>query len=285
MTPPDLLTGEKLQALCEVTVTTHHIDAFHASLPSDVRRVFLEDINNTHTLNVTSVFVYTDLLPVFLERFIFARPVILVSHNGDGAVDETFRHHADRADIKHWFAQNALLVHPKVTPVPIGIANAQWPHGDLDTVSAVMAEPAPADDEKPINVLGNFDVRTNFRVRARIAMDLMSINVPFVLPVLSYKEYLREVKAAKFVVCPEGNGVCTHRLAETILMGSVPVVSSRQREYYLRMGLFTVAVDDYTRTLDIVGSAVVPASRLVAPLTLSFWRDKMHTITIQHGHP
>ena len=36
--------------------------------------------------------------------------------------------------------------------------------------------------------------------------------------------FLREIKAHSFVLCPRGNGIDTHRLWETLYMGSIPIV-------------------------------------------------------------
>lgn len=37
-------------------------------------------------------------------------------------------------------------------------------------------------------------------------------------------KYLRDIKYSKFVFCPRGNGIDTHRLWETLYMGSIPIV-------------------------------------------------------------
>jgi len=36
--------------------------------------------------------------------------------------------------------------------------------------------------------------------------------------------FLREIKSHYFVLCPRGNGIDTHRLWETLYMGSIPIV-------------------------------------------------------------
>lgn len=36
--------------------------------------------------------------------------------------------------------------------------------------------------------------------------------------------FLKDIKSSKFVFCPRGNGVDTHRIWETLYMGSVPIV-------------------------------------------------------------
>jgi hypothetical protein len=38
------------------------------------------------------------------------------------------------------------------------------------------------------------------------------------------KLFLQEIRSSKFVLCPRGNGVDTHRLWETLYMGSIPIV-------------------------------------------------------------
>jgi hypothetical protein len=38
------------------------------------------------------------------------------------------------------------------------------------------------------------------------------------------KKYLREIKSSKFVLCPRGNGIDTHRIWESLYMGSIPIV-------------------------------------------------------------
>jgi hypothetical protein len=38
------------------------------------------------------------------------------------------------------------------------------------------------------------------------------------------KIFLRDLRSSKFVFCPRGNGIDTHRLWETLYMGSIPIV-------------------------------------------------------------
>ncbi len=37
-------------------------------------------------------------------------------------------------------------------------------------------------------------------------------------------QYLRDIKFSKFVFCPRGNGIDTHRIWESLYMGSIPIV-------------------------------------------------------------
>ena len=40
------------------------------------------------------------------------------------------------------------------------------------------------------------------------------------------KEFLKDIRNHEFVLCPRGNGVDTHRLWETLYMGSIPIVKN-----------------------------------------------------------
>ena len=41
----------------------------------------------------------------------------------------------------------------------------------------------------------------------------------------TYARYLTSILEHKFVLCPEGNGVDTHRLWETLYLGRIPIVT------------------------------------------------------------
>lgn len=47
------------------------------------------------------------------------------------------------------------------------------------------------------------------------------------------KSFLREMKSSKFVVCPRGNGVDTHRMWEALYMGSIPIVKYEDNTHHL----------------------------------------------------
>jgi hypothetical protein len=63
--------------------------------------------------------------------------------------------------------------------------------------------------------------------------------------------YLDEVANSDFVACPRGNGIDTHRLWETIYLGSIPIVLKQHMPVKgLDMHLPILVVDDWSRILD-----------------------------------
>ena len=56
----------------------------------------------------------------------------LVTHNSDINFDaQQIDYVLDLfPNINNWYTQNLVLEHPKVNPIPIGIANPKWSHGN-----------------------------------------------------------------------------------------------------------------------------------------------------------
>ena len=60
------------------------------------------------------------------------------------------------------------------------------------------------------------------------------------------KKFLIDVKSSKFVFCPRGNGIDTHRLWETLYMGSIPIVKY-ERSHHLFTDLPILFIDDWSK--------------------------------------
>jgi hypothetical protein len=58
------------------------------------------------------------------------------------------------------------------------------------------------------------------------------------LPMVTAKEHVERLAKYKYCLCPEGNGVDTHRLWEALLLGSIPIVKNTA---------FTRVIQHYTR--------------------------------------
>jgi hypothetical protein len=63
--------------------------------------------------------------------------------------------------------------------------------------------------------------------------------------------FLSKCRMNSFVVCPEGNGIDTHRLWETLYMGGVPIVSSNSYMNGLYRRLPVVVLDDWRQLNEV----------------------------------
>ena len=300
----EVISGERLQALADVAVITAEKRAFHGSLPEMKLAAFSPDLapepaGLAALRGATSIFVYSDLIEPFLSRILplLETPVVLITHNGDTGVDERHRAALNDPKIIHWFAQNAKLDHPKLTALPIGIANAQWRHGDAPALTRVTAQVIP----KRGGLYVNFEVGTNPKVRGpllaalaekpfaimgreRTPMSYLNqglaalIGKPFVNKGKSkpYEVYLADMAKWRFTISPPGNGIDCHRTWEALYLGVIPVATPAAGGLYEYLPVI-ITEDLAGVTMEGLEAAF---GRLEGPfawekLTLSYWRDRI----------
>lgn len=184
------------------------------------------------------VFVKTDW--EFLERFFkhqhprIAHPYILVTHNSDHSCPGPFRNYLDDPKLLAWFGQNIEApAHPKLHPIPIGVANRCWNHGNPQVFASL--QPLASNEDRPILCYVNFAPSTYPKERT-LVWDLFAkqpwcVSSP---PIKNLTQYLSDFAQSKFVLSPRGNGVDCHRTWEALLMGAIPVVRTSSVD-----GLFT----------------------------------------------
>jgi hypothetical protein len=283
----DPITGERLQSIAEASVLTPSIAAFHSSLrytgarnlvvfPGTHLAVEADERCCALLRGRRSIFVYSHLLESFVERVLprLDHSFVLISHNSDHGVDARFLRALDDPRIIHWFAQNALLHHPKLTPLPIGIANGQWAHGDVSALVTAAAQ-APAERRDVIYV--NFEVRTNPAVRAPLMQRLASLPGTWRAPPLPFAAYLAAMAGCRWVVSPPGNGVDCHRTWEALYLGATPVVQQSEWGASLHDGLPVIQVPDLGdlsfATLRERSLPQDPAQQ--QRLKMSYWRHRI----------
>jgi hypothetical protein len=102
------------------------------------------------------------------------------------------------------------------------------------------------------------------------------------------KRFLMEVKRHNFVICPRGNGIDTHRLWETLYMGSIPVVIYSDVHKNL-LDLPILFIKDWSELTEELMNNTLAAfdTRLwnMRKLGLDYWINCMRSktnITLQH---
>lgn len=150
--------------------------------------------------------------------------IIVVGHSDYSLTDDI----SNKFDLT--FGTNNVSSNKNCYGLPIGICNdcddhpIQKIHGNKEIMIKIMNE-----DIHKINLLYmNFEINTSLIERKRV-FDLFS-NKDWVLigkkedSIKGREKFLKEIKASKFVLCPRGNGIDTHRIWESLYMGSIPVV-------------------------------------------------------------
>lgn len=189
-------------------------------------------------------FCKLDHLDAFLAHHAPRRRFVLVTHNSDYPVDVRYRRVVRSWRVRKWFAANVALDHRKVVPLPLGIANAHWEHGDPATLRAAQA----ASGRKASLIDVSFSLETNEAAR-RYCLDQTGLELA---PRLPHPQYLLRLASAYFCVSPSGYGIDTHRTWEALYLRTVPIVtrSALTDEY---RELPWIVLDDWSefRSLDL----------------------------------
>jgi hypothetical protein len=231
-----IITGEKVQSLANVYLGLDQdfsYNPFFSSPEYKVKKYNLSNIgeDNPTYNNPRIIFCFTHRIDMLATKIkFFQNNFILLTHNSDGEVKDTeiVRSILNSDKLEKWFTQNLLIdntIQPynsfpynKLNVIPIGIANIQWKHG-RDFIESQFNNLNNVKDKK---VYMSFNINTNKKER-KPCYDILSKKIQFLNDVDSLKNFDRMSKY-QYCICPDGNGVDTHRFWEAIYLKLVPIV-------------------------------------------------------------
>lgn len=174
----------------------------------------------------STIFLKTDYLNYFFTQ-LFPRikvPIILISHNSDYPAPGAYYRYLDDPKILAWFGQNCDRLHPKFHPIPIGIANPKWPHGNKAIFDKVLNTLNYELGNRRMAAYINFSPHTN-KIRTVVYNHFKGKKIAAYASVKPLEQYLHEMATFQFVISPFGNGLDCHRTWESLLVGSLPIVT------------------------------------------------------------
>lgn len=144
--------------------------------------------------------------------------------------------------ISEWYSINVDFVSDDLIPIPYGIANNYSPKNLL--VNDFNETNVKKFKENLMYV--NFVKNTNFTER-EVLYDYFS-NKDWALveePNLDLSDYKDRLSKYKFVLCPWGNGVDTHRIWETLYCGNIPI-TKKHHTFSTSLDLPILFVESYS---------------------------------------
>jgi len=150
--------------------------------------------------------------------------IIISGHSDYSISDEIYNYYKPN----YWYTINKTT--NKVFSIPLGITNycddseIHKIYGDLDSMIEIMNE---TKNDKNL-VFMNFNILTYPVERQYVynlfCNELWVSKTEIINTIEGRKNFLREIRNHTFVLCPRGNGIDTHRLWETLYMGSIPII-------------------------------------------------------------
>lgn len=224
----NFITGEKIQSIAELVIGTSKQFKFHKTFNKFTNNYLIIEnqdqvISNLNKIKSSkTIFIYGDYIPFFIDNIIkYLDKIILLTHNGDNGVDFKYYNYLDNENILRWYGVNIQFNHPKLTALPIGIANSQWKHGNLKLLEKIVNK----NNSKNNLLYINFSVKTNPGKRKEIK-NILSKNFDICEKKLCQEEYLNNLSKYKFSISPPGNGIDCHRTWESLYLGVIPIVEN-----------------------------------------------------------
>ena len=212
----DWIQGEKFKMLGDFTYS-----------PAKKRKDDYDNLPNTFSLDVLfdGCFVYTHTIyakELFIELKKSSKGVTVITHNGDINIDDTF---LIPDNVLYWYSQNVNTKNPKLEAIPIGLENDRWFKG-LKKKEKMLGK---LSERKKCRNLVYMNHNINTNPSKRFTPYYILENKKWVTSERgvngeNFDNYLNNIYNHTFVICPEGNGIDTHRVWETLYMKSFPIM-------------------------------------------------------------
>lgn len=195
-----------------------------------------KQLDFTKLKNNDKIFVKTDLLPYFFHN-LFSKIKVnfyLVTGVSDIEVDNKYLNYLNNSKIIKWVGVNiSIQNNPKIHKILIGFqepdrsrnGSADGEGGDQEILYnsyRIKKKFSEKINKLFISYFNNThssrnNIQNIFKKNEKSNFVVFGEKIPF-------QKYLNELNNYKFVLCPRGNGLDTHRFSEILLMNSVPII-------------------------------------------------------------
>lgn len=232
------------------------------------------DKNNLKEINIVYFHtMYRDYLFDSISNL--NKKFILISHNSDDNVDSVSNL---PNNVIKWFSQNINIRDSRLESLPIGLENGKW-FPEVRKQRKILKK--INTDKKYYNmVYMNHNVNTNNDRKNiyNILKDKNFVTVNMSSNGQNYENYIDNIYNHRFVICPQGNGIDTHRTWETLYLKSIPIEKRNiNNQYYTDLPI--CFVDDWNEiTEDFLNreyERIINTKWNLDKLKMSYWIEKI----------
>ncbi len=245
-----ILTGEKIQELADCYIGKQSDFEFNPRIFSQSTKfVYLDSLHSSWN-NPPIIFCYSNHIEEFSKKInnIMNKCILILGNSDENITLDKCTPLLNYINIVHIFTQNMMCIHPKISFIPIGIANSQWLHGNLSVFSNNQLE--SFIKSKNNSIFCSFNINTNKDVRKKCMDTMVKFGIQN-YTFASQLDYINILAMHNYCICPRGNGVDTHRFWEAQLLKVVPIVDKNIfTEYLYAQGYPCILVDNWD-TFDI----------------------------------
>ena len=238
--------------------------------------------------------VYTHTMYIHLLMPILAtinHKFVVITHNSDcfvcdegvGFKDGLGNHwktekFAIPENVIKWYSVNVNTTNPKVEAIPTGLVNKWWSPeiGKYDKMIGKWEE------NRIYQNLVYMDHNIIQNPKDRLHAYEVLGDKPWVTSRregLNFESFLDKVYNHKFVICPQGNGMGTHREWETLYMGNIPIMKRDLNMIHYEGKLPILLVNDWKDVteyfLNLQYDLIKAKQWNEEMLTFTYWKNKI----------
>jgi len=236
----NLFSGEKIQSICDIYISNSYDLEYNPYINNQKNKHLLfENIKDNYE-NPKLIFTYTHTLDELIKHINkFNNKFILITHNSDNNINDKYLNLLNNPLLIQWFTQNPCINHNKLSFLPIGIANSMWQHGNIDIIKKNLF-----CKNKDFLIYFNFNIDTNVEKRLKCKNILINKGIVF-LPSLPFEEYSNILSRHKYSICPDGNGIDSHRIWESLYYGTIPIILRSTFSEYIKLHYPCILLDSW----------------------------------------
>jgi len=278
----------------------------HSSEPiSDIPQIHNYDFSKLMDNSV--VYIATSAIPFFVKNIFnsIENKIIIVTGDSDCTFpfdifssNEEFIKFIESDKILHWFAQNCIIKHSKITQIPIGLdyhtmsnQNHSWGDKSSPLEQEMSLENIKLNSkpfyERIIKSYSNFHffTTTKFGYDRKDAIQKIEKNLIYYEnnKLQRIDTWKNQIEYA-FVVSPHGNGLDCHRTWEALCLGCIPIVKTSALDA-LYDDLPVLILDDWSSlTQELLDTTILDFKSKheknkfnYDKLKLHYWNDKINS--------
>lgn len=236
----EFITGEKIQSLAQISFSKQEHRDFENKNVNwiDIDTHPTEEFNNPELVycNISLINTTKPVLTsskLFEKLSKFQNSFSLILHNADQNFDEKHLRYFEIKNLKKIFSENVTVSHPNLIPLPMGIANSMWGHGNESLLKKVIEK----NNIKDQNFYFNFTLEGGARGehRPQCYEAVKNKDIPF-LEFNTQENYFETLSTYKYCISPPGNALDCYRMWECLYLKVIPIcIRSTTTEFYSKI--------------------------------------------------
>jgi len=229
------------------------------------------------------IFCHTELVELLFQliKGTSVKNLKLITHMSDRSIDRKLYFKKPTA-ISEWYGVNVVYKCKNLHSIPLGINNLY----NLKNINKeiliryFLGNFTEFKNKKNI-IYSNFNPETNRKHRYSALEKTKNVKKLLRDSNKSLEEYYSNLSEYKFIFCPWGNGIDTHRFWEALYLNSVPI--TKFHEMYQSFKEFPkILVDDY-KNLESFIDDYNHKNLQIEALKIDYWMKRINKLKIPSG--